>query len=415
VDDDGRVIYEVNLTIDPGIVREFDDWLTAHVAEMLALPGFRSAKILSADEAPMAADAPVSRTTLYVLDNRAALEHYLTAYAGHMRADGVARFGERFKATRRILEERDDGTPSARCLNCQSALTGQYCGTCGQRATSRLISLWQLSRDALGDLLDLDSRVWRTLAVLVRKPGLLTAEYLNGRRARYMPPFRMYLILSLLFFLIAFFDPTFGIGKDGDLAAAAADGPVLTQPESGRDGVLTADSATEKDCEKIDFGEGSTLGGYLSEERAKAACRRMVADNFHALKQELIDHLPMAMFVFLPLLALVMKFLYPLSRRYYVEHLLFVVHFQSLGFLVYTALLVLDKTLGWSPAVQSIGKWLEVGATVYVPVYLYLAMRRVYGQGRIITFLKYVPLVFAYFGSALIAFLAALLLSVLSV
>ena len=93
------------------------------------------------------------------------------------------------------------------CLNCGTRLRGQYCGNCGQRASSRLISLWELMRDAFGDLLELDSRLWRTLIPLLVRPGKLTRDYLEGRRARYMPPFRMYLVLSVIFFVVAFFDP----------------------------------------------------------------------------------------------------------------------------------------------------------------------------------------------------------------
>src|SRR5210317_2494796 len=93
------------------------------------------------------------------------------------------------------------------CLNCGTELLGQYCGRCGQRARSRLISLWELLSDAFGDLLELDSRLWRTLIPLLIRPGQLTRDYLEGRRARYMPPFRMYLVLSVVFFVVAFFDP----------------------------------------------------------------------------------------------------------------------------------------------------------------------------------------------------------------
>ena len=93
------------------------------------------------------------------------------------------------------------------CLNCGTELRGQYCGHCGQRATSRLISLWELVRDAFGDLFEFDSRLWRTLTPLLIRPGRLTRDYLEGRRARYMPPFRMYLVLSVIFFVVAFFDP----------------------------------------------------------------------------------------------------------------------------------------------------------------------------------------------------------------
>ena len=93
------------------------------------------------------------------------------------------------------------------CLNCGNRLRGQYCGTCGQRSSSRLISLWQLVSDAFGDLLELDSRLWQTLIPLLIRPGRLTADYLQGKRARFMPPFRMYLVLSVIFFVVAFFNP----------------------------------------------------------------------------------------------------------------------------------------------------------------------------------------------------------------
>ena len=87
--------------------------------------------------------------------------------------------------------------------------SGQYCGNCGQRARSRLISIWELTQEAFGDLLELDSRLWRTLIPLVAfEAGQThTRDYLEGRRARFMPPFRTYLVLSIFFFLIAFFDP----------------------------------------------------------------------------------------------------------------------------------------------------------------------------------------------------------------
>ena len=93
------------------------------------------------------------------------------------------------------------------CLNCGTELRGQYCGTCGQRSRSRLISLWELVSDAFGDLLELDSRLWQTLLPLLIRPGRLTYDYLQGKRARFMPPFRMYLVLSVVFFVVAFFDP----------------------------------------------------------------------------------------------------------------------------------------------------------------------------------------------------------------
>ena len=121
-----------------------------------------------------------------------------------MRQKITAVFPEGIDVTRRLMWQSTivdgDIQPTEMCLNCGTTLAGQYCGNCGQRAHSRLISIWELLRDAFGDLLELDSRLWRTLIPLAVRPGKLTRDYLEGRRARFMPPFRTYLVFSIVFF-----------------------------------------------------------------------------------------------------------------------------------------------------------------------------------------------------------------------
>ena len=98
------VIYEVNLAVDAEIAVEYRRWLTAHVREMLALPGFTGARILeTVDAEPNAKQAAFC--TQYELIDQAALDEYLRVHAGRMRADGIRRFGDRFRASRRILRE----------------------------------------------------------------------------------------------------------------------------------------------------------------------------------------------------------------------------------------------------------------------------------------------------------------------
>lgn len=93
------VIYEVNLAVEPAIEDEFADWLQTHVAEMLALPGFEAAETLLEEGPP---DQPVF-SVRYRLRDRDALDEYFEQHAARMRADGVARFGGAFRASRRIL------------------------------------------------------------------------------------------------------------------------------------------------------------------------------------------------------------------------------------------------------------------------------------------------------------------------
>src|SRR5262249_9671345 len=101
--------------------------------------------------------------------------------------------------------------------------------------------------------------------------------------------------------------------------------------------------------------------------------------------------LPKALFVFLPVLALVMQALYRRPRRYYVEHLLFFLHNHAFAFLVFAGLALLTSLI---PA--SAGRLLTWIVWLYVPCYLFLSIRRVYGQGPWLTFAKLVVLSFAY-------------------
>lgn len=375
------------------------------------------------------------------------------------------------------MTDQPGDTPT--CLNCGAVLVGQYCGQCGQRATNRLISLWELMRDAFGDLFELDSRLWRTLVPLLVRPGLLTRDYLEGRRARYMPPFRMYLILSLIFFVIAFFDPRQQLailyepvdvaepevvpeerveinaearevleelvregvidegllGPDGPLGpAVTGDLEVQTQDATKDDVNEASDDQTnddeaglnisfdddddDLDC-KVGKGDFDVAPEFIqrrfSEERLEQVCKRVGEVGAAGLFAAVLDNVPAALIILLPLMALVLKLLYPLSRRYYVEHLLFFVHFHAFFFLLLTLQILWSRLIALVgfPGVVSV---LPIVITsFYIPVYLYKSMRRVYEQGRMLTVLKFLSLSVTYTIGLTIMMFGALLIAVFSV
>ena len=455
------VVYEVSLEADAEIAGPFDTWLRDHIADMLALPGFLSAEILS-DEGT--APGRVSRVVQYRLRDQAALEEYLRDHAPRMEAQGAARFGQRYSEERRVLAHREEFVRGAvsteNCLNCGEVLTGQHCSHCGQRAKVRVLSLWGLTRDVLGDLLDWDSRVWRTLRPLAFRPGLLTQDYLRGRRANYTPPFRMYLILSVAFFVLASLgnDPGAGFklnadengtniqltdgGADSGASTATATAPAAPgAPPAGEAAALDPDTrrlidavvqrAPEKDRARVRAELEAELGRLTPEEiapvkkvlndpcgednlkidigplgekygpRLREACNRIVADT-PSFGRALYENIPKMMFLFLPLIGVVLYVLYLGSGRYFVEHLLFVVHYHAFFFLGGLVILLLGRlaaaTEGTGPGkALSVAEDLTIAAFVlYVPFYLYRAMRRVYGQGWFVTLAKYSVLGVAY-------------------
>ena len=410
----GKVVYEVDLEADAAIEAPFDTWLRDHIADVLQFPGFLSAEVL-ADTAGV--PGRIRRTVHYRLRDQVALDDYLANHATRMHATGIARFGSQASERPRSMAQREEfirgKVSTENCLNCGEVLTGQHCSHCGQRATVRVLSLWGMLRDLLGDITNFDSRFWRTLLPLAFRPGVLTQDYLRGRRASYTPPFRMYLILSVAFFLLATLggnpgaDLTFNVdGKGGanlqlgpgdgakDAAkvanpapqAEATPGKAATRPPRE----LTAEekalidtlvkrlpdkeeqtrarkemeaklaSASPEDLaavKKILKDPCSTdsltvdIGsfGKQYEPRLRDACRKIMSDT-PAFGRTLFENIPKMMFVFLPLIAAVIYVLYLGSGRYYVEHLLFVVHYHAFFFLGGLAILLVDRLAAWTTA-----------------------------------------------------------------
>ena len=416
-------VYEVTHFIDPEIAEDFDEWLGQHIEDMLELPGINAARTYTAGDDP---DGRPRRVSLYFFDSDADLEHYLAGPAGEMRQLADERFAGQFEVQRRTLHETDvvDGTlqPTENCLNCDTPLSGQYCGHCGQRSRSRLISIWELTQEAFGDLLELDSRLWRTLIPLAIKPGKLTRDYLEGRRARFMPPFRTYLVLSIFFFLIAFFDPREELGilfepdaptetteateSSGDSAddirqevmnelveegvitrqeaeIAATEGPE-GEDETGEFNFSINDTSVTGDnnCDDINVGDVPEWAHTrLTPERLKIVCERVTADDGRAFIGKLLDNVPAALFILLPLMALILKLLYPLSKRYYVEHLLFVVHFHAFVFLILSLQILFGRIGAFTGLPDAFAAITTFAVSLYIPIYLYKAIRRVYEQG----------------------------------
>ncbi len=281
-----------------------------------------------------------------------------------------------------------------RCQNCGNEVAQRYCGACGQRAEPPVHSLVHFSRVAAEDLTHADSRLWRTLAALLFRPGFLTVEFLGGRRARYLPPVRLYLVLSVAFFLFA--------------AATQPKLAVLQFSDEGQpvrrvvlDGA--AAGATETPAQRAQrlCADASYDGPWSArlQPALREACRKAVEDNGRELRVAFLHNVPRAMFVFLPLLAGVMMLLYWRPRHYYVEHLLLLVHNHACVFLA--------TMLAWglSHLVHPLAGVIQFATLAYLTWYTFRSMRVAYRQGRLLTGAKFVALAMSYlfFGVLMLA------------
>jgi hypothetical protein len=423
-------IYEVTIFVAPDDADDCDLWLEDYLRRALREPGVVNCSVFSTGDD---SQGRRRRVCLHSFSTDETLDEFLNGTASEFDALPETGFGASIKLENRVLREdrSQDLIPgqSQDCLNCGTRLKGQYCGNCGQRSRSRLISLWELVSDAFGDLFEIDSRVWQTLIPLLIRPGRLTHDYLQGRRARYMPPFRMYLVLSLLFFVVAFFDPREDLGllfvpqpelATEEAAEEAAETKQEILDELAEQGINIDDDLPEEfeidddgfniqfngreaevngDCD-VDASDLKDLPDWVARrmtvERLQHVCESTHQDNGRAFLDNLVDNIPAALIVLLPLMAFVLKALYPLSKRYYVEHLLFFVHFHAFFFLILSLQILAIRLAELLHIPEAIAILAVVLASFYVPIYLFVAMRRVYGQGRIITFIKYIGLVTAY-------------------
>ncbi len=466
-------LYEYTFFVPREVLPEFEHWLVQRSNDARREPGVIDIRTFETRDDD---SGRAGRTLQLRAQDDHALDELLDDLLPTIEASAREAFGGAVGAVGRALrEDQEQDVPpveNPNCLNCGTRLRGQYCGNCGQRARSRLISLWQLLSEAFGDLLEFDSRLWRTLIPLLIRPGQLTRDYLEGRRARYMPPFRMYLVLSVIFFVIAFFDPRDDLsllfepepppsaeetGEAEDEADDEVEETADEEDEAGRpseeevrdgareaieglreQGILADDEAVEalaaldEESEDGEFnfsidpetGDCSLTGHEdmpewlqrrLTQDRLEEICERVGADEGKTLGNLVLDNIPVALIVLLPFLALVLKILYPLSRRYFVEHLLFFVHFHAFFFLILTLQILFARLADLLRIPEPISILVLVAASFYIPVYLYKAMRSVYGQGHFFTFTKYVVLAVAYSTGAALTMMGAVLFALVSV
>ncbi len=219
------------------------------------------------------------------------------------------------------------------CQNCQSELDGAYCSTCGQHDVDLEQPIWSLIGSVVRETFELDGRAAQTIKTLFRNPGLLTAEFLAGRRQMYTPPLRLYLVFSISFFL---------------LVAWLASSGILLEP--GEDPVFDA----------------AVQARFLS------------------------DDLPTLMFVLLPAFALLMKVVY--WKRLYFDHLIFSVHVHCAAYVALAIMLPLEVLASRNILLLL----LQLVVFVCFLAHFAIAVRRVYRSGWVSAALRSTLVLLAY-------------------
>ena len=213
-------------------------------------------------------------------------------------------------------------TETRNCQNCRAALQGKFCSECGQEDHPQNVTVKQIFSDFIDDYFTLDTKLFKSFIPLLFKPGFLTLEYFKGRRVGYVKPFRMYIITSIVFFFMTFLN-------QGDYADNNSP-ELVNMPESVKTEIETEDDgwALSLDTDSTAVDSISVLDMFLEERGDRLGEMSDEEINQH-LSNFFQSNIPKALFFLLPIFAFVLKIFFWKRRKYYLEHLIYAMHFQS--------------------------------------------------------------------------------------
>jgi hypothetical protein len=353
------------------------------------------------------------------------------------------------------------------CLNCGYPFSQneKFCPECGQKNKGKQITLSSFIREVFAGFFSWDARFWRTLVPLLINPGKVSKDYIDGKRDRYSNPFRFYLTVSVLFFLIIGITESYDKFKELKSGKAYnSNKPKITINENGikaievnldsiqevvfkeidkQDSIKAKQIKEKIDSLKVDgnsvqpmlnvgFNDSNRISKFMKFQKKHPETntdialdslqmektfgnrfiysRAAVFNSFLSKKGEsqkfyrqVLSYASIALFILLPLFTLFLRFIYIRRKYTYVEHLVFVFHTQTVFFLLFSIFYL----IGYIKEAEYL---LGVFLLLFV-IYLFMAMKKFYGQGYFKTFIKYIMANFmffmlAMFGSLIISFIA---------
>ncbi|MEQ1754576.1 MAG: DUF3667 domain-containing protein [Micropepsaceae bacterium] len=308
------------------------------------------------------------------------------------------------------------------CANCGTALNGPYCSNCGQKASDIHRPIWWIFGEFMDAIFGYDSRTFRTIWLLFAEPGEFTRRYIAGQRASMLPPFRLFVIATLLFFvtmqvtdlaIVAFkvraatpgdyaTAPVVQVGKssagkakvppttvvDMDFFVPAESVQHVTLTAAQKREVLSEASHLEVDSRSADEEEKGWLRWLVAKaNRVTQGYERALADPMK-LNAPLNLWLPRLMLVLVPVFALLLAVMHWWPRVYIAEHVVFSVHVHTVVFVALSLTALTVAIVGDSGFLWAV--WL------ILLVYLWMAMYRVYGRSWWLTTLKFGGLLAVY-------------------
>jgi len=334
------------------------------------------------------------------------------------------------------------------CLNCGEQLNKDqnYCPNCGQENSVKKLPLGAFIKDFFSNYMSFDTVLFKTLNPFIFKPGKLSKAFNEGKRRRYINPIRLYLIFSLFYFFMIsltvpkdFIDSSIrsfinqskniqslgidslmlentdsvklnNIDKIVEVAQKAETTGKITETEPKEDRWATlkywandeqlSDEDFKKNLEKIGFKFESDIIDF--------SFWRSFISNSSILTYQAVRNLPVMMFFFLPIFALILYLLF-MKKRYYIEHLIHGLHLHAFAYFVYGSAILLLSIFSVA------SEWIIFLSFIGVSLYTLFSIKRLYQNSWAKSILKFFILGFFYFSLLVFGVLFELYISFITI
>jgi len=319
------------------------------------------------------------------------------------------------------------------CLNCGAILEGKFCHNCGQENLEMKESFGHMMNHAVSDYFHFDYQFFHTLKPLFFKPGFLTTEYLAGRRARYLHPVKMYIFISLVYFVVLFqtghnlvkvnsgvkstdvqllID---SIQKNPDIPAFVKDKAISEiKKDNRKNGVITVNNENANSSKYFlsPTSNDTSYNAYLStqqklpDNKKDGVFLRLYNKKAFAYKVEYGErtkdvileqfkhNIPKMMFLMLPLCALILMIAFWNNKKYYVEYLIYSFHLHCFIFLFLIIIMVLQWI--YPESWTFLSGWIGFFASIAIIWYIYKSLKVVYQRSAWRTITKLIGASFMY-------------------
>lgn len=297
--------------------------------------------------------------------------------------------------------------PYPNCKNCHTELHGQFCSVCGQHAFVANQPLKESIMTYMDTNYAFDKKLGTTLYALFFRPGFLTREFMQGRIARHVHPFKLYFFASILFFGIAL-----SVSSDSDTSKDEKIEINTGKAKLGKGVVLNMG-------ERSDSAATTSIGykaGSPKQEKASAkeeddtestfdrVARKIIEKNLNGKTKSEVEgmlyhNISLAMLLMMPIFALLLKLVYIRRKHYYLSHLIHAVHLHTVFFILMAIGILWDTLVG----TFEISGWLQL----VVMGYFVVSLARYYEQGWFKSLVKSFLLLSVYFIVCLIGIIGA--------